>query len=218
MASLIDACSAHGEAGVPILPISPPASTPSAHVAAPRLGFPSPHLVTLISKHADIWRPISEMERRKQLALPRAALNQSELVACVTHLQTEIAWLQVEITTTEHSLRAARDEAWKATRSLSARPARHRAVLPFGSPRSPAVTMEAAGESRSTRTPGTATQWRHVQDEKILDLGSNIRPLTYDSAGGRPSAAGNIRGYILLRRQPVLRRGCALAGANHAGL
>jgi hypothetical protein len=77
------------------------------------LGDPSLHLVRLISKHADIWRRVSVMKRRKQLALPRTALNECELVACVTHLQTEIAWLQAELTTTEHSLRAARDEASK---------------------------------------------------------------------------------------------------------
>lgn len=37
----------------------------------------------------------------------------SNVVACVKQLQTDIAWLRAEITTTEHSLRAARDEAYK---------------------------------------------------------------------------------------------------------
>jgi len=37
----------------------------------------------------------------------------SQLVACVKQLQTDIAWLRAEITTTEHSLRSARDEAYE---------------------------------------------------------------------------------------------------------
>jgi len=113
MASLIGACSAYEEVGAPHAANITACFYPKRagrHVA---LGVPSPHLVRLISKHADIWRPVSVMKRRKQLALPWTALNECELVACVTYLQTEIAWLQAEITATEHSLRAARDEACK---------------------------------------------------------------------------------------------------------
>lgn len=44
---------------------------------------------------------------------------------------------------------------------------------------------------------------RYVQDEKIFGLGPNISPSTRDSAGGRRSATGNIREYILRHRQAV---------------
>jgi len=43
----------------------------------------------------------------------------SKWVARVKQLQTDIAWLRAEITTTEHSLRSARDEAYKQRSRLS---------------------------------------------------------------------------------------------------